>query len=71
MSERFIVDELTSPSQLTKMIKYFSDSEGCYFSPSIEILINGEKVNCPIIVDKVFNTIRINIKTNGGEESWN
>lgn len=70
MSERFIVDELTSPSQLTKMIKYFSE-ECCYISPSIEILINGEKVNCPIIVDKVFNTIRINIKTNGCEESWN
>jgi hypothetical protein len=70
MSERFIVDELTSPSQLTKMINYFKE-ESCYFSPSIEILINGEKVNCPIIVDKVFNTIRINIKTNGCEESWN
>lgn len=70
MSERFIVDELTSPSQLTKMINYFKE-ESCYISPSIEILINGEKVNCPIIVDKVFNTIRINIKTNGCEESWN
>lgn len=70
MSERFIVDELTSPSQLTRMINYFKE-ESCCFSPSIEILINGEKVNCPIIVDKVFNTIRINIKTNGCEESWN
>ena len=70
MSERFIVDEVTSPSQLTKMINYFKE-ESCYISPSIEILINGEKVNCPIIVDKVFNTIRINIKTNGCEESWN
>ena len=69
MSERFVVDELTCPSQLTKMLNYFT--EGSYISPAIEILINGEKVNCPIMVDKVFHTIRINIKTNGGEESWN
>ena len=67
MSEQIVINEQISSRQLIRTLNFFSEES--YSSPSIEFLINGEKVNCPIIIDKLVNTIRINIKTNG-DDPW-